>query len=211
VLAGRDWDPLVAALDELTAAGDDHGVEICAENMTQRLPRLEELTELLDRTDISLTVDTGHARTNGRPDGAIARLLTENASRVSPVHLNDTRGPVDEHLPFGPGTVDFEKIIGAPPRRLGRDADARNQHVELRVRRLQRSATRRGPRSRAVVRSSRWLESGRSVVRDLVIRPSCILDGYQKLPFGARCRGRSAPGQRSGRVSPVRGMRSARE
>jgi sugar phosphate isomerase/epimerase len=115
VLAGRDWDPLVAALDELTAAGDDHGVEICAENMTQRLPRLEELAELLDRTDISLTVDTGHARTNGRPDRSTARFLEEHAERVSHIHLNDTRGPVDEHLPFGAGTVDFERILGALP------------------------------------------------------------------------------------------------
>jgi sugar phosphate isomerase/epimerase len=115
LLETGDDDPLVATLNELTAVGADHGVEICAENMTQRLPRLEELAELLDRTDISLTVDTGHARTNGRPDGAIARFLADHAERVSHLHLNDTRGPTDEHLPFGAGTVDFEGILGALP------------------------------------------------------------------------------------------------
>jgi len=34
---------------------------------------------------------------------------------LSHVHLNDTRGPTDEHLPFGAGTVGFGSIFGALP------------------------------------------------------------------------------------------------
>lgn len=115
LLETGDTDELVAALGELTAVGADQNVEICAENMTQRLPRLEELTELFDRTDIAVTVDTGHARTNGRPDGRIAAFADEYADAISHFHLNDTWGASDDHLPFGAGTVDFERILGRLP------------------------------------------------------------------------------------------------
>lgn len=115
LLETGDTDALVATIDELTAVGANQNVEICAENMTQRLPRLDELAGLLDRTDISLTVDTGHARSNGRPDGRIAAFAGEYADAISHFHLNDTWSTSDDHLPFGAGTVDFEGILGALP------------------------------------------------------------------------------------------------
>jgi len=108
-------EPLVEAFEALDAVASECGVELCVENMLRRPPRLEDLAALLERTALSLTVDTGHARCNGRDDAETAAFVADHADAVSHFHLNDTRGPEDEHLPFGAGTVDFERILGALP------------------------------------------------------------------------------------------------
>jgi sugar phosphate isomerase/epimerase len=62
-----------------------------------------------------MTLDTGHARVSGLDSAEIASFVGEHADRISHFHLNDTRGPSDEHLPFGAGTIDFEVIFDALP------------------------------------------------------------------------------------------------
>lgn len=107
---------LAAVLSELDNYGAEYDVEICAENMRARRPTLDDFSELANLTDISITVDTGHARTSGYDDEQIGEFLSSNGHIVSHIHLNDTRGPVDEHLPFGSGTVDFKRILGYLPK-----------------------------------------------------------------------------------------------
>jgi sugar phosphate isomerase/epimerase len=106
---------LVTTLVELDGFARERGVELCAENMLRRPPRLSDLAVLLDRTDLSLTLDTGHARANGRDHGAVAAFVEEHAADISHVHLNDTRGPSDEHRPFGAGDYDFAGLFDAFP------------------------------------------------------------------------------------------------
>jgi sugar phosphate isomerase/epimerase len=94
---------------------EDHaanqGVEICAENMFGSYVRAQELDHLLADTTASLTVDTGHARIEGFSATESAAFLEDHADRVSHLHLNETRGQSDEHLPFGAGTLDFETVL----------------------------------------------------------------------------------------------------
>jgi sugar phosphate isomerase/epimerase len=40
-----------------------------------------------------------------------AAVIAEHRDRVSHLHLNDTRGRSDEHLPFGAGTLDFDTVF----------------------------------------------------------------------------------------------------
>lgn len=96
---------------------DEHAhaqaVELCAENIPRSIFRTHEFPHLLDQTDVSMTLDTGHARMDGRDSAGIAAFAGRFSHRISHLHLNDTRQAQDEHLPFGAGNIDFSVIFDA--------------------------------------------------------------------------------------------------
>lgn len=94
----------------------NEGVEICVENLPGKLFTVREFDELLDETEASLTLDTGHARVDGYDASEVADLLATHDDRISHVHVNDSRTAADEHVPVGSGTIDFETAL-APVRR----------------------------------------------------------------------------------------------
>ncbi|MXR40820.1 TIM barrel protein [Halobaculum sp. WSA2] len=98
---------------ELDAYGAERGVEICAENLFGGAYTIDTIDGLLAATDVSMTLDTGHARVSGSDAADTAEFVAEHGDRIAHVHLNDTRVPRDEHLPFGAGNVDFATILGA--------------------------------------------------------------------------------------------------
>lgn len=118
---GVAWDDadlreyITDSVGELTAHADARDVEVCAENIFDSPYTIEHIDTLLDSTDVSMTLDTGHARVTGRDATETAAFVAEHANRISHVHLNDTRRPADEHLPFGAGNLDFEPIFDAFP------------------------------------------------------------------------------------------------
>lgn len=46
-------------------------------------------------------------------EAGMAAFLREHADRVSHLHLVDTRGGDDEHLPVGMGRIDFARVFDA--------------------------------------------------------------------------------------------------
>lgn len=109
-------DHIVESVRHLDEYAADRDVEIVAENVPHGRFDTNRIAELLDRTEVSMCLDTGHARIDGRDDGGIAALIDDHADRISHVHLNDVRGAAaDEHLPIGAGFVDFERLLGAFP------------------------------------------------------------------------------------------------
>lgn len=112
-----DDDEIVAgvldAIDDLDAAAAALDVELCVENLQSGPFTLDGLRHVVDDTAASLVVDTGHARVSGHDRDATTDFLAANAERVSHLHLNDTRGASDDHLPLGAGTVDFAAIFDA--------------------------------------------------------------------------------------------------
>jgi len=101
------------SVTRLAQYGEQRGVEVCAENLFDKPYTLGEMDRLLERTPVSMTLDTGHARVTGADEQRVAAFLAEHGDRVSHVHLNDTRRPRDEHLPFGAGTIDFRTELAA--------------------------------------------------------------------------------------------------
>lgn len=87
--------------------GADHDVEVCVENLPGVMPTIHDFETIFAETDAAMTLDTGHARVDGMDAVEIATFLREHADRVSHVHANDARGPQDEHVPTGSGTMDF--------------------------------------------------------------------------------------------------------
>jgi sugar phosphate isomerase/epimerase len=108
-------DELADTLRELDRFADDQEFTICIENLPGRYPHLDDLKTLARTTDLRFTVDTGHAKVNGYSDGEVARFVAGHGDQISHFHLNDTRKPADEHLPFGAGNIDFGQILGKLP------------------------------------------------------------------------------------------------
>jgi sugar phosphate isomerase/epimerase len=118
---GAAWDEgdlheaLLTSVRRLDAYGADRGVEVCFENVPRNAFDTHDLPTLFAETDASATLDTGHARIDGRDAGGMAALVSEAPDRIRHVHLNDTRGRGDEHLPFGAGDLDFGTLFEAFP------------------------------------------------------------------------------------------------
>lgn len=102
---------------ELDADAADRGIELAVENLISGYFTVENVDRLLDATDASMTLDTGHARAVGFDSAAVAGFAATHRERISHVHCNDTLGESDDHLPFGAGTFDFEGLFAA----LGED------------------------------------------------------------------------------------------
>ena len=103
------------SLNRLDRTASRHGIELCAENPLRSTIPITDFEEVFAETEVSMTLDTGHARCDGVSSAEIASFVAAHADRISHFHLNDTRGRSDEHLPFGTGTVDFDAIFGALP------------------------------------------------------------------------------------------------
>lgn len=114
------FENVCTALADLHAHGQRHGVDVCAENVPGPFVSIETFPALLDRTGVPMALDTGHARASGYDDAEVADFVAAHGDAIAHVHLNDTRGDGDEHLPVGMGTVDFASILGAlPPAWIG--------------------------------------------------------------------------------------------
>jgi sugar phosphate isomerase/epimerase len=118
---GVAWDEeavrghIDASVQELTEYGAERGFEVCAENLFDNQYEIDTMDRLLAETEASMTLDTGHARITGYDENEVADFVAAHADRVCHVHLNDTRFAADEHLPYGVGNLDFERILGAFP------------------------------------------------------------------------------------------------
>ena len=64
------------------------------------------MIESLDRDNAGLTLDMGHANTNGLVLDFMADL-----GKVIHVHLHDNKGRSDEHLELGKGTIKWKDVM----------------------------------------------------------------------------------------------------
>lgn len=111
----RSYKSLIHSLDELSLLKEEHGVQVCVENMGGwdcchfRTPAF--IPELTGR-GLAFALDCGHAHLNGNLDA----FLT--AGNYCHVHLHDNIGTSDDHLACGAGTIDFSGLV----QRLPQDA-----------------------------------------------------------------------------------------
>ncbi len=100
------------ALDDLVPAARERDLEPCLENVVSSYYTAERFPDLLERYPAaSMTFDTSHALLVGMDEPEMAAFLREHADRVVHLHLVDTRGDDDEHLPVGMGRVDFRTAL----------------------------------------------------------------------------------------------------
>ncbi len=69
---------------------------------------MEELLYKVNRPNVGITLDIGHAAVSGYRASEYLNRLSEH---IFHVHLHDNHGVIDEHLPLGEGTLDYIGII----------------------------------------------------------------------------------------------------
>ena len=109
---------VVEAIGKAASTAEKRGVVIAAENFTlchnefSLGERTEDFALLFGEVSspaVGLNLDIGHANITGNLD----ELLGEFGHRLCNIHLHDTDGRTDGHLPPGEGTVDWPRLLGA--------------------------------------------------------------------------------------------------
>ncbi|MBE0522467.1 MAG: sugar phosphate isomerase/epimerase [Candidatus Methanoperedenaceae archaeon] len=107
------WQANIEGLRSICDAAFDYGVTVGVENMVnmkfilgKQPGEILGMIDSLERENVGLTLDVGHANTNGLlPD-----FLKEMDSVVH-VHLHDNSGRTDEHLEVGKGTINWKEVV----------------------------------------------------------------------------------------------------
>lgn len=103
---GRMADSLLDYLNDLQAR---YGVEFCLENTLDVSP--DVLTEIMIRNtnkQIGICFDVAHAALSKVP---LSQWITQLSPWIRHVHINDSQGVYDDHLPCGTGVVDWSMPI----------------------------------------------------------------------------------------------------
>ena len=99
------------SLRTLGRMAEDCGVHLCVENMPGFKFFLgqtaEQLSELLDGTNLPVCLDIGHANTTGQ----LNEIIDVLGNRIMNVHIHDNDGKQDQHLTIGDGNIDFEDCL----------------------------------------------------------------------------------------------------
>lgn len=66
------------------------------------------LTAQIDRPNVGLTLDIGHAATVGQEAVGFLNAVKEELVHV---HMHDNNGVRDEHLPLGKGQIDYRSFL----------------------------------------------------------------------------------------------------
>lgn len=100
------------AEESLKAIGkyaDDCGVNVCIENLPKlrgfMFQDINQLNESLERVNLPMTLDIGHAYTAGF---TVDDVYFNN---IKHIHIHDNDGVRDSHLPLGDGIIDFKRFF----------------------------------------------------------------------------------------------------
>ncbi|NMB02788.1 MAG: sugar phosphate isomerase/epimerase [Firmicutes bacterium] len=69
---------------------------------------LQDLIHQVNRSNVGLTLDVGHAVVAGQRPTDFMNLLFDDLFHI---HLHDNHGVVDEHLPLGQGSIDYIGVV----------------------------------------------------------------------------------------------------
>ncbi len=108
------WQQSIEGLRSICDFADDFGIKVGVENMVnmphvfgKQPGEILGMIESIERENVGLTLDMGHANTNGN----VFEFL-KDLSKVVHVHLHDNKGKSDEHLELGKGTIKWKEIMG---------------------------------------------------------------------------------------------------
>jgi sugar phosphate isomerase/epimerase len=112
------WDPedvkshLLSSIQRLTQIANDHGIELCVENLPSGFYTLrDDFPTLLKQTDASVCLDTGHALREGWSETGVGEYIADTMNQVTHIHVSDPREDGAVHLPIGAGSTEFSDIF----------------------------------------------------------------------------------------------------
>jgi sugar phosphate isomerase/epimerase len=99
-------------LNRILERADELGIEVCIENLSERVSDLEDALNRLPL--LNLTLDLGHAQILTKKNTS-HEFIEKYPDRIKHIHIHDNRGgnsPRDDlHLPVGDGIIDFISIF----------------------------------------------------------------------------------------------------
>lgn len=108
------WQRNIDGIRKLCDFAAEYDVTIAVENMVnmeaifgKQPDEILGIIELVDRDNLGLTLDVGHANTNR----ALPQFLDKCLGKVVHAHLHDNNAKRDEHLPAGKGTINWPAVI----------------------------------------------------------------------------------------------------
>jgi len=108
----RAMERLVDGLIRVVTYAADRGVEIGFEPepgmMIDSMSKFEELTNRIDLPNFRLTLDVGHLHCQG--EVPIDKYISQWATMLVNVHIEDMRAGDHKHLMFGEGEIDFHSV-----------------------------------------------------------------------------------------------------
>lgn len=110
-LEGRAIEVANKVMKGLDKISEEYGVTIAIENMPNMpffLGRTaQELSEIIDGTNLSVCFDVGHANTTGQID----QMIEAFGDRIANIHIHDNHGVSDEHLTIGDGDIEYVDVF----------------------------------------------------------------------------------------------------
>jgi sugar phosphate isomerase/epimerase len=99
------------SLKRIEKASKEYGLTAAIENMPALYIMMgqtpEELSELIDGTDLAVCFDIGHANTRGKID----EFIDTFGERIANIHIHDNMGKNDDHMTIGDGVIDFPHVL----------------------------------------------------------------------------------------------------
>ena len=121
------WQTNIESLQSICDFAADYGIMIAVENMPEvpkifgKYPQeMLQMVEEINRDNVGLTLDIGHANTIGVGTEIMDDFLKMYKGRISHVHLHDNMGKKDEHLPIGKGNIDWKRVMDSLSNYKGR-------------------------------------------------------------------------------------------
>jgi len=116
------WRQNIEGLQAICDFAAEHSIRVGVENMVnmqhvfgKQPGEILGMIESLERENAGLTLDIGHANTNGMIDEFLSDM-----GKVIHVHLHDNKGRSDEHLELGKGNINWKKVVKGLERYNGR-------------------------------------------------------------------------------------------
>lgn len=111
------WELNLWFVGELADYAKEYGITVCVENLPfpdYPLTTVEQvcrLVDALDRENLKICLDTGHAAIFfGKDVGDAVRIVDD---KLEAVHIHDNMGKIDEHLIPGDGIIDWDGFASA--------------------------------------------------------------------------------------------------
>jgi sugar phosphate isomerase/epimerase len=112
----KAWQVNIESIQQLCDFAEERGIIIAVENMPDipkiygKIPdEMLDILEQVDRDNVGMTLDVGHANTMGRVDEFVEKCF----GKIKHMHIHDNHGVHDEHLPLGQGSIDWKKLMGS--------------------------------------------------------------------------------------------------
>ncbi|MCX8163155.1 MAG: sugar phosphate isomerase/epimerase [Candidatus Micrarchaeota archaeon] len=104
----KRFERTLSTLKSIEKITKNFGLKLCLETVDEEALEIKEYKEILEQTDIKITLDAGHAHTYF--SAGVVGLIEEFKKDIAHVHLHDGKKQID-HLPLGVGTLDMKKFV----------------------------------------------------------------------------------------------------